>query len=177
MNPYANPYLPPQAEAAVYRSGPDGPREGAMVPDTVLEHLRATRPWVTFLAVVGLLCAGLTVLTGLGVMVAGVAGKDGPSVAIAIGGGSVYLVLGAFYVLPSGGPYAPLRLVPSAGLIRDPRMELRWAPRSICSARSGRWWASAMTAVDQSRSSPSRCWSASPSTRRRPCRGTDGHGR
>jgi hypothetical protein len=118
---YGNPYQPPQAVQAFYPSGPDAPLDAGTVPDAIVEHLRRTRPWVTFLAIVGLISAGMMVLLGVGVTLAGLLGRESTGVAMAVGGGLFYLLFGVIYLWPSLGL---LRYGSAIGqLIRDPRMD------------------------------------------------------
>jgi hypothetical protein len=94
MNP-ENPYQPPRAidhgplPYAQNAPGPDA------VPGAILEAMRQTRPWVTFLAVLGFIGTGLMVLAGLVMMVMGGFGK------LPAGLGIVYVVLALLYVAPS----------------------------------------------------------------------------
>jgi hypothetical protein len=119
MSDFANPYLPPQAEHVVYPGVPDVLGDDAAVPDGIVEQLRGTRPWVTFLSVIGFLGAGLTGLGGFAAMVSPTFVKEGAG--MAIGFGLIYLALGASYLWPSLGL---LRYGSAIGdLIRDPRME------------------------------------------------------
>src|ERR1700691_1860841 len=99
MSDFANRYLPPQAEHVVYPGVPDVLGDDAPVPDGIVEQLRSTRPWVTFLSVMGFLGAGLTALVGFGTMVAPSFVKESGGMAIGIG--IVYLALGASYLWPS----------------------------------------------------------------------------
>jgi hypothetical protein len=115
MNPYANPYAPPQAHAGPMLTD-DLPAGGA-VSDAVVEPLRSTRPWVIFLAVLGFIGAGLMVVVGLAMLAMG---RLIPNVPGAFG--LIYIALGAVYVFPS------LHLLrygsAIARLVRDPRTDL-----------------------------------------------------
>jgi hypothetical protein len=92
MNP-ENPYQPPQAFA-------DGPppymrTEGGDVPAAIMEAMRSTRPWVTFLAILGFIGTGLMVIAGLVIVsIGGVAKLPAPI-------GLVYVVLALLYLAPS----------------------------------------------------------------------------
>ncbi len=122
MNPYTNPYAPPQA-GELYGAPPvDVAADPGLVPDAIVEQLRGTRPWVIFLAIVGFLFSGLLVLGGFGVTLMGfVAPGGGKEPWVIVLAGVFYLVFGALYVLPSVGL---LRYGTSIGtLIREPRME------------------------------------------------------
>jgi hypothetical protein len=88
-----NPYSPPAA-ADFARPVPRAPEEG-LVPDSILEAMRQTSPWVTFLSILGFIGAGLMVLGGLVVLVAGGLGK------VPAAFGLVYLLGAALYVAPS----------------------------------------------------------------------------
>jgi hypothetical protein len=113
-----NPYAPPQASARGY-SDIDAPLDAREVPDLVLEPLRATRPWVTFLAIVGFIFSGLMGLVGLAALGSGGMGSGRAKLPGEIG--LVYLVLSAVMVFPS------LHLLrygsAIARLVRDPHME------------------------------------------------------
>jgi hypothetical protein len=108
-----NPYSPPQTYVPTMAESPvDDP---AAVPNHIVEHLRGTRPWVIFLAVVGFLGAGLMVLAGL--------------VMFALSGtAKLPAWVGLIYILFSGVCLLPaiymVRYASSIGrLLRDPRME------------------------------------------------------
>lgn len=91
-NPYSTPSSTPQ----------DGPSGGgnSNVSAAILEALRGTRPWVTFLSILGFVGAGLGVLMGLFMMTMGAAlGNMGAMGAV--GMGLLYLAFSAVYVYPS----------------------------------------------------------------------------
>jgi hypothetical protein len=89
------------------------------VPDTIVEQLRATRPWVIFLAIVGFLGSGLFGLIGLIFLAAGSVGPGGGKLPAAFG--LVYIVPAAIGVFPSVGL---LRYGSAIGrLVRDPCLE------------------------------------------------------
>jgi hypothetical protein len=118
MNPYANPYAPPQA-GYDFGPGAQAPAEAGGVPDTVVEQLRATRPWVLFLAIMGFLGSGLLGLVGLIFLAAGSVGPGGGKLPAAFG--LVYIVPAAIGVFPSVGL---LRYGSAIGrLVRDPCVE------------------------------------------------------
>jgi hypothetical protein len=125
MSQYANPYAPPASAdpyGALSGPAPDGaPVDGGAVPDAIVEHLRGTRPWVMFLAVIGFLGSGLIVLLGLGVAIAGALGT-GSEIALMVGMGCGYVVLGGIYVLPAVGLVRYGTAIER--LVRHPRMEL-----------------------------------------------------
>jgi hypothetical protein len=112
-----NPYAPPQGPAAAYYQGggAEAALEGA-VPDEVVEPLRRTKGWVTFLAVVGFIGTGFMILGALFMVGAGKAIPGMPAWL-----GLFYLVAAAIYVAPS----VLLLRYGSAitRLVRDPRME------------------------------------------------------
>jgi hypothetical protein len=118
MNPYSNPYAPPQADPAHVLA--DDRPAGGDVPDEVVEPLRHTKPWVTFLAVLGFLGTGLMGLCGLFFL--GVKSSlPNVSSGVSTGIGLLYIVLAAVYVFPS---LYLLRYGSAIGrLVRDPRME------------------------------------------------------
>lgn len=109
-----NPYEPPRA-ADAYSQGAEVAGDADAVPDAIVEPLRATRPWVTFLAILGFIGAGLMGIGGLFILGLGRLGN------LPAGFGLVYIVLGVVYVFPS------LHLLrygsAIARLVRDPRME------------------------------------------------------
>jgi hypothetical protein len=119
MSQHANPYAPPTN--VDYYGNPVVPAGGGAVPDAIVEHLRGTRPWVIFVAIVGFLFSGLIVLAGLGMMVVGVLGKASQTL-VMVGMGCTYVVLGGIYVLPSVGLVRYGTTIGS--LVQDPRMEL-----------------------------------------------------
>jgi hypothetical protein len=122
MNPYTNPYAPPQSPE-LYAPPMDAPVDPTVVPDAIVEQLRGTRPWVIFLAIVGLLVSGLAVLGGFGVMAASAltVPKGKTDAMFLVIGGVAYVLFGAIYVLPSVGL---LRYGTAIGvLMREPRME------------------------------------------------------
>jgi hypothetical protein len=112
-NPYAPPAAGPGGPADI-----DAPVDFREVPDLVLEPLRATRPWVTFLAIVGFVGAGLAALFGLITLGSGM-GPGGAKLPGVLG--LAYLVLGAVNIFPA------LHLLrygsAIARLLRDPHME------------------------------------------------------
>lgn len=117
---YTNPYAPPQAPELYPSAVAPSAADDAAVPDGVLEPLRATRPWVLFLAIVGFIGAGLMVLLGLAMLAMGGA-RGGPGAGMPAGIGLVYVVLAALYIWPS------LHLLRYGSaitrLVRDPHME------------------------------------------------------
>jgi hypothetical protein len=97
-NPYRSPA--PLAESAdLGRSEPGG------VSQRSIELLRATRPWVRFLSVVGYVAAGLTILGGIAVAVLSMSGQGSASMG---GLALVYVLAGGLYVVGAGllGSYA-----------------------------------------------------------------------
>ncbi|HVH45019.1 MAG TPA: DUF5362 family protein [Labilithrix sp.] len=103
-NPYASPasqlapaggYGAPTAEP--YRSG-----EHAEVSAASVELLRQTKPWVTFLSVMGFIGSGLMLLGGLFMMVAGAfVPKTGPTPFSPVLLGLFYLPMAFLYIYPS----------------------------------------------------------------------------
>src|SRR5262245_24163986 len=87
----SNPYQPPRSSD--YHDVVGGAATGE-VPGEAVEALRETRPWVTFLAVMGFIGAGFMVLAGLGMLIAG-----SPRMEASLG--LVYIALAGLYVLPS----------------------------------------------------------------------------
>ena len=90
-----NPY-----QAPVFSSQPPVPRESqdGSVPAGVMIALRATRPWVNFLAILGFVGAGLLGLAGLVIAVAGSMTEKAklPSTM-----GLAYALFGVLYFFPS----------------------------------------------------------------------------
>jgi len=82
-----NPYRPPLSH-----DGGDTP-----VPPTIVQLLRQTRPWVTFLAILGFIGAGLMCLGGFAVMAIGSLGPKGLPWPI----GFVYILMAGLYIFPS----------------------------------------------------------------------------
>jgi hypothetical protein len=94
-----DPFRAPIADLAADRPFANAvPGDAGAVPGPILELLKQTRPWVTFLAIVGLVGTGIMVLVGLLVAVAmAITPKAGMPPAL----GLVYVGLGAFYIVPS----------------------------------------------------------------------------
>jgi len=121
MTPYTNPYAPPQSNDLY--APPVAPADVAgFVPEAIVEPLRATRPWVIFLAIVGFVFVGLAMFGGVAVILVGLfagTSKAEPFPMAALG--AFYLVFGAVYALPCVGL---IRYGTAIGaLIREPRME------------------------------------------------------
>jgi len=114
MNQYNNPYQPPQMDVPAL--APEAQSDPAAVPDHIVEHLRGTRPWVFFLAVVGFLGGGLMVLAGLAMLVMSSSMKGLPGWV-----GFLYMVLSVVCILPS--VYMVMYGSSIGRLMRDPRME------------------------------------------------------
>ena len=108
-----NPYSPPETHAPAMAESPvDDPAD---VPDHIVEHLRGTRPWVIFLAIVGFLGSGLMALAGLAMMVMAGTAKIPAWV------GLIYFVFAGVCLVPA---IYLVRYGSSIGrLLRDPRME------------------------------------------------------
>jgi hypothetical protein len=86
-----DPYQPPRA------TDYGNTQAGGEVPAEAVEALRETRPWVTLIAVMGFIGAGLMVLLGLAMMAMG----KGLGRGIPASLGFVYVIIAALYVLPS----------------------------------------------------------------------------
>ena len=73
-----------------------------VVSENALGYLRATRPWVKFLAIVGFVFIVLMVLIGLlmALALSGAAAKTGPLAAFGPILGVVYIVMAAVYLMP-----------------------------------------------------------------------------
>jgi len=91
-----NPYQAPSSSFSppVQASSGDG-----SVPPGIMAAIAATKPWVTFLAILGFVGAGLMVLGGFGVVVAG--SMMTRSSSLGAGMGILYVVLGGLYFFPS----------------------------------------------------------------------------
>ncbi len=92
-----NPYQPPAATLD-FDAPPRGAEDG-QVHASVLEQLRATRPWVRFLSVFGYVSAGSMLLLGVGVMAFSGIAKSPDKVPL--WAGLFYVALGAVHVPPS----------------------------------------------------------------------------
>jgi hypothetical protein len=94
-----DPFRAPVADLAANRSTPvAGAGEPGAVPSEIVELLGQTKPWVTFLAVLGFVSTGLMVMVGLLLAVTmAMQPKQGLPAAV----GLVYVGIGVFYVFPS----------------------------------------------------------------------------
>jgi hypothetical protein len=90
-----NPYEPPSAAHQNFPASDTSQGTGE-VPPEIVDLMRQTKPWVTFLGVLGLIGAGLMVLFGLFAMMMG-GSRSGVSGAIGI----VYVLIAAIYVAPA----------------------------------------------------------------------------
>jgi hypothetical protein len=103
VQPY-NPYQAPHAQTAGAAPAAWSPA-GGVVPATIVEALRQTRPWVIFLSVLGFLGSGAMVLGGIFIMITGFAASDvagaSPLGFITPFLGLVYILLAAVYIVPS----------------------------------------------------------------------------
>jgi hypothetical protein len=94
-----DPYQAPTAAAAPMTMG-----SSTDLQATILEAMRQTKPWVTFLAILGFVGAGFLILAGFLVSIVGVVGDTFDKGAFrGLGAlvGVAYLLLGALYVVPS----------------------------------------------------------------------------
>jgi hypothetical protein len=89
-----NPYQPP---TSAYDSGYTAADAGPIVTDRIVQGMRKTKPWVTFLAVLGFIGAGFSALGGLGMLLGG-ASSEIPGGA---GIGLAYLVIAGLYFAPA----------------------------------------------------------------------------
>lgn len=91
----ANPYAAPVADN--HRPMSSGVPTDAQVTPGILEAMTQTRPWVLFLGILGFIGAGLMVLAGLGMLIAGSAMGAGEMGALSI----IYIVMAIIYIFPS----------------------------------------------------------------------------
>jgi hypothetical protein len=94
-----DPYQAPMAGAAPSTTG-----SSTELQATILEAMRQTKPWVTFLSILGFVGAGFLVLAGFLMSVVGAVGDAFDQDAFRGFGalvGVAYLLLGALYVVPS----------------------------------------------------------------------------
>jgi hypothetical protein len=96
-----NPYKPPSAEVPAVQGSVA--LEGASVTAAMLDHLKATRPWVRFISVAGFIGSGLTGAAALVMAIAAVAGAGGDLGGMAaLFGMALYIgVIAAVYLLPT----------------------------------------------------------------------------
>jgi hypothetical protein len=86
----ANPYAAPAAPSKRRKSGP--------MPEWISDPLRATRPWVLFLSILGFICSlPMLLYTGLSVML----GLGAGNIVVVLVGGLFGLAGFACYFLPS----------------------------------------------------------------------------
>jgi GYF domain 2 len=98
--PVSNPYATPQA-AVVRPTMASSATES--VPEGALEMLRLTKPWVRFLAVLGFIMMGLTILGGIGFAIFSLVGMGTGNSQMAlpmVGMGLAYVVMAAFQLPP-----------------------------------------------------------------------------
>jgi hypothetical protein len=91
-----NPYAAPMASldsAMAPMATSDG-----QVPDGAMRALQGTKPWVTFLAILGFVFTGLMILGGLAITATGTMSDRNK---LGSGIGIVYVFLGALYFAPS----------------------------------------------------------------------------
>jgi len=94
MSDTTNPYQAPSSsfQPPLQASG------NGEVPQAIMLAMQATKPWITFLAILGFVGAGLMVLGGFAVIVAGSMMERSK---IGAGMGVVYVILGGLYFFPS----------------------------------------------------------------------------
>jgi hypothetical protein len=91
----ANPYSAPITD---HQRAPNSGLPGdALVTPGVLDSMKQTRPWVLFLGILGFIAAGLMILGGLGMLIAGSAMGKGEMGLLA----GLYILLAVFYISPS----------------------------------------------------------------------------
>ncbi len=95
-----NPYAAPHDGDSALDADSSDPAHAA-----ILESLKKTRPWVMFLSILGYLAAGLMVLMGLFMMMAGSAMTKavatGPLGSVAPFLAFIYIAFGGVYLIPS----------------------------------------------------------------------------
>ncbi|MCV6604374.1 MAG: DUF5362 family protein [Porticoccaceae bacterium] len=92
-----NPYSTPQADTS-------GPHSGQNVSQDVIDKLAGTKPWVTLISVLFFIGAGLMILSGVIMMVAGGAMGGAAGAAGVIGTGVmgfIYIVFALLYLFPA----------------------------------------------------------------------------
>ncbi len=94
QNPYQAPTSQPDQTANV-------PVAGLSVTSAMLAHLRLTRPWVSFISVLGFIGLGAVIIAALATLLVGstVPGL-GSALPVLAGGGAFYLVFAAVYFVP-----------------------------------------------------------------------------
>ncbi len=90
-NPYQAPYAQSSAVAAMAPSG------GGEVPSSILDTLRATKPWARFLAILGFIGTGFLVLGGLAIA----SGSLKAQVKLPDWIGFIYVVFAFLYLAPA----------------------------------------------------------------------------
>jgi hypothetical protein len=95
--PPFDPYRPP-APADYGRPAATTESE---VSDAIMDLMRQTKPWVTFLAVLGFIGAGFMVLGGLAVMTTGALTTSAATPKLSGAIGALYIALAALYIYPS----------------------------------------------------------------------------
>jgi hypothetical protein len=92
MSSAFNPYQSPGADMTGIPGVASGP--GSVTP-AMLAHLSATKPWVRFLSILGVISTALMFLASIVMIVMGFVGE-----ATMVGMGLLYLVMAVVYVLP-----------------------------------------------------------------------------
>jgi len=110
MQPH-QPYAPPQAYGHQAYAQPGYSPYAAQAPatsgggvsPTVLEHLRRTKPWVTFFGVMMFICSAIMVLAALAMIGFAAVGSQLPGMNAAVGAGMgvAYLLLSLIYIAPA----------------------------------------------------------------------------
>ncbi len=93
-----NPYVAPQA--AIEPFAQRGAATTGQVSDEAIEYLRKTKPWVRFMAVLGMIAMALMVLGGLGMAILGGGFFRYMGMMARIGMAALYLVLALLYLPP-----------------------------------------------------------------------------
>lgn len=123
MNEF-NPYQAPLAE--VDGLTPATRRSEGQATQLMIDHLRATSPWVLFLSILGFIVAGFSILGGLGTMIMvpiamSTGGQQGAAAGIGIfvATGLLYLVMGVAYGI---GAYFLVKYSMSIGRLLSSRL-------------------------------------------------------
>src|SRR5690349_12903902 len=86
-----NPYQPPTSQDDGLPRG----AEGGGLPPSIVMSMQRTKPWVTFLAILGFVVTGLLVLLGLAIM------AGGGLMRLPQAAGAIYVLVAVIYLFPA----------------------------------------------------------------------------